>query len=127
MNAMIPGGDGYPSAVAARVPHYVEDRLAEGDRDQLERIVAITCDAVSATDALRLLEAQHASDFGWLRELTYHGYYAAPAVLAAMSDRGYAYHGAPQPLGYVIAERPRVPVERRGSYIPTSEVRRAEA
>jgi len=44
-----------------------------------------------------------------------------------MQDRGYDYHGAPQPLGYALPGTTAVPASPRGSYIPTSEVTRASS
>lgn len=62
--------------------------------------------------------------FAWFREFAYHGYYASPRILAALTDRGYEYHGAPQPLGYAIAEQMRKPQSHRGAYLPTEAVKR---
>jgi hypothetical protein len=126
-SGLIPGGTGYPSGGDAQVATFIEDRASEPDRQLLETIVG-RCDVTSPESAaatLAELESTDPSLFAWLREFVYHGYYASRRVLAAMADRGYAYHGAPQPLGYAIDVEPVVPTVRRGSYIPTAEVTRA--
>lgn len=123
-NTLIPGDGSYPSATVAHVPRFIEDRASAADRDRLEQIVGglDLSSAVTASASVARLEAAEPVAFAWVRELAYHGYYASRRVIAAMSDRGYDYHGAPQPLGYRLPGTTRGPQERRGSYIQTEEV-----
>jgi hypothetical protein len=126
-DAMIPGNGDYPSASAAQVPLFIEERASEEDRARLAALVDRypLAGPQEAAAALAELEKGDAWTFGWVREYVYHGYYAAPRVLAAMRDRGYDYHGAPQPLGYRLPGETARPAVARGSYIPTAEVTRA--
>lgn len=127
VTALVPGDETYPSAADAQVVEFIESRSSTADEDVARRVVAgcahDTADAASA--ALVALEKEQPDDFAWLRDFTYFGYYASRRVLAAMADRGYAYHGAPQPLGYAIAEEMQVPSAARGVFILTEEVTRA--
>jgi hypothetical protein len=128
-DAMIPGDENYPSGSRAQVPAFIELRASEADRARFaalaERYPLDT--PKEAALALSELEQTDLSTFGWIREFVYHGYYASPRVLAAMQDRGYDYHGAPQPLGYLLPGETGRPATPRGSYIPTSEVTRASS
>lgn len=126
VSALIPGNDIYPSAAAARVPQYIEAHVSPEEVELLENLVdgLGELDSEAAVELLEEWEAGRPDVFSWLRELAYHAYYGAPLVIAAMVERGYGYHGAPQPLGYRITETMQVPSQRRGSFVPTSEVRR---
>lgn len=125
-DAMIPGDDRYPSGSEAQVPLFVEARASAADLEALRTIVGDRqFDGSSAAQALRQLENGNPLLFAWFREFVYFGYYASHRVLAAMADAGYAYHGAPQPLGYQIDEQMMLPGQSRGSFIPTAEVARA--
>ncbi len=126
-DALIPGDDGYPSGCRAQVPRFVEDRCSP---DDLRRLTAITagaaCSSASkATAVLENLERDDPLSFQWLRQFVYHGYYASHRVIAAMNDHGYDYHGAPQPLGYVLSGETGLPSHGRGAYVMTEEVTRA--
>jgi hypothetical protein len=125
--AMIPGDGSYPSGREAQVPQFIEERSSAADKERLTALVArfpLTAQA-DAVAALAELEEVDPAFFAWLREFFYHGYYAARRVIAAMNDRGYDYHGAPQPLGYSLPGETARPARPRGSYIATSEVSRA--
>lgn len=126
-DAMVPGDGAYPSASHAQVPRFIEERASPEDRARLEALADRFPLETSqdAAVALRELERTDAWTFGWIREYVYHGYYASPRVLAAMHDRGYDYHGAPQPLGYSLPGTTAGPASAKGSYLPTSEVTRA--
>lgn len=124
VSALIPGDSTYPTGAEAQVVDFIEARSSETDK-QLAQDVVGRCahDSVpSAASALRGLEGEDPLLFAWLRDFAYYGYYASRRVLAAMADRGYAYHGAPQPLGYTISEDMLIPSVRRGSFIATEEV-----
>jgi len=123
-SAFVPGNGIYPSGAEAQVPSFIEQRATAADLEVLESLMArYPADSV-AEATLRVAEMELAEPlvFAWLRELVYHGYYASHRTLAAMADSGYAYHGAPQPLGYRIDEVMRTPAAVRGSYITTEEV-----
>jgi hypothetical protein len=126
-DAMIPGDADYPSGSRAQVPAFIEQRATEEDRVRFTALATrYPLDtAEDAAVALSDLEENDVTTFGWVREYVYHGYYASPRVLAAMQDRGYDYHGAPQPLGYQLPGETARPAAARGSYIATSEVTRA--
>ncbi len=122
--ALIPGGDGYPSGREAQVALFVADRASEQDAALLSTIAQrwpAPSASVAAT-SLGEMERVDTASFVFLRELVYHGYYSSRRVLAAMVDRGYRYHGAPQPLGYPKTEELLVPSVRRGSFIATEAV-----
>jgi hypothetical protein len=128
VSALIPGAPTYPSGGQAQVVDFIETRSSETDREMAREVVA-RCDhdsVSSATAALRVLEGEDPLLFAWIRDFAYYGYYASRRVLASMSEHGYAYHGAPQPLGYAITEEMLVPAAGRGSYIATEEVTRAQ-
>ncbi|MCW2598427.1 MAG: subunit 3 of gluconate 2-dehydrogenase [Frankiales bacterium] len=126
VTAMVPGGEGYPSAGEAQVVRFLEEHSSEADLTALQGIAdrLTTPSVAAATAMLTELEAADPVLFGWWRDFVYFGYYASHRVLAALADRGYDYHGAPQPLGYRIARDPAVPTTKRGSYQPTNEVTR---
>jgi hypothetical protein len=121
---LVPGDEHYPSGSVAQVPRFVEERASHADLTRLEQVMAsltpTSAEALSASTAR--LESEDPVAFLWLRELVYHGYYASRRVIAAMTDRGYDYHGAPQPLGYRLPGTTTGPQTPRGSYIRTEEV-----
>ena len=123
-DVLIPGSAVYPSGSEAQVSTFIQDRSSELDRefwaDMSMRWPA--ADSEQAYESVKEMEAVEPTAFDYLREFVSHGYYSSRRALAAMADRGYAYHGAPQPLGYRIAEPMRVPTEARGTYITTDEV-----
>lgn len=122
--ALVPGSDEYPSGRQAQVSTFIQDRSSAQDQVLLEGLmVRWPADSdPEATRAVQAMEEGDPSSFAYLRELVFHGYYSSHRVLAVMADRGYAYHGAPQPLGYKITDVMAVPTKSRGSYIPTSDV-----
>ena len=123
---MIPEGEGYPAASEARVVDFVEAHLDPGEHDRLEKLLKdVDAGNREGTENwLRELERASPGDsFAFLRLYIYCAYYSSPRVLATLRDRGYDYHGAPQPHGYKIKADPPVPTEHRGSYIPTEKVK----
>lgn len=126
-SAMIPGTETYPSGGDAQVIGFIQDRASAEDVVRLGRLGELwpAGSVAEATVAVRSMEREDPDSFVYLRELLYHGYYSSHRVLAAMTDRGYAYRGAPQPLGYAITEAMQTPSVARGSFIPTDEVTRA--
>lgn len=123
-DALIPNTDGYPSGREAQVDLFVAARASAQDASLLVAIAERwpATSVTQATESLSAMEVQDAGSFVFLREFIYHGYYSSRLVLSAMVDRGYRYHGAPQPLGYPRTEELLVPSVRRGSFIPTDEV-----
>ncbi len=123
---MIPGGEGYPAASEAQVVGFVEAHLNPSEQDRLEKLLGDlnSGNREEVGNWLRELEASSSGgSFAFLRWYVYCAYYSSPSVLAALRDRGYDYHGSPQPYGYKIEADPPVPTEVRGSYIPTEEVK----
>lgn len=125
-SAFFPGSEGYPTGRQAQVAHFVAERASNEDVRTLSAIAERypAEDVSGAVASLTSMERDDSVSFLYLRELLTHGYYASKRVLAAMVDRGYSYHGAPQPLGYPRSEELLIPSETRGSYIPTEEVSR---
>lgn len=128
-DTLIPGDADYPSATVAHVPRFIEERCSAADLARLEPVLSGLAlgSEQEAFDSVVHLEADDPVTFAWVRELVYHGYYASRRVIAAMTDRGYDYHGAPQPLGYPLPGTTGGPQARRGSYIKTEEVGSARA
>jgi hypothetical protein len=125
-DAIIPGDSNYPSASAAGVVEFIVTRISEQDLQQLESLLHTRPPAQHGAEAIRrwLSEAASTEAFTLLRWYVYTAYYASPRVTDAMNRRGFDYHGPPQPLGYRIDVEAPVPDHRRGSYVPTDEVRR---
>lgn len=102
------------------------------DGDSLRAIVARLAGADDLAAALVAFEREYPGDFLALWQLAVYGYYSRPETIAAIQrDHTPAYHGAPLPLGYAHAIAPwdpgdplQNPQHQRGSYLPTSEVRR---
>jgi hypothetical protein len=127
-SALFPGDEVYPSGEKAHVAHFVAERASEQDAEALATIANRwpAANMEQAKDSLIAMEREDSMLFSYLRELLVHGYYSSRRVLAAMVDRGYTYHGAPQPLGYPVGSELLLPTQQRGSYIPTEEVARVE-
>lgn len=122
---LIPGGNGYPPASSAKVVQFIEGHLSPGEQKLLEDLLS-NLDHQNTEEAkhwLTQLEEEDPGMFGFIRWYVYCAYYASPHVLGALKDRGYDYHGAPQPHGYALEEDPPIPRGDRGSYIPTKEVK----
>jgi len=122
--ALIPGNEKYPSGGDAQVAAFIQDRASSTDMELLQKLSERwpTKSVNGAVEALRKIEQQDPMSFAYLREFIYHGYYSSHRVLAVMADRGYAYHGAPQPLGYKVPDVMSRPTKDRGTYIKTEEV-----
>jgi hypothetical protein len=125
--AYFPGSADYPDGRRAQVAAFVAERATEEDARLLGDLARRrpASSVADAADVLRGLETGEAELFGYLAVLLCHGYYSAHRVLAAMADRGYAYHGAPQPLGYPSSGELMRPSTVRGSHLRTEEVARA--
>lgn len=126
--AFIPGSPEHPSGAEAQVDLFMGDRASAQDVAFLSAMAQRWPAALveEATATLTSMQDEDPVSFAYLREFVYHAYYSSRRTLAAMVDRGYEYHGAPQPLGYPRTEELLVPRERRGSYIPTDQVTHAQ-
>lgn len=102
------------------------------DAAGLRAILARLGSHADVVEGLRQLEADEPDTFTALWRLAVYGYYSRPETIVAIQrDLAPAYHGAPLPLGYAHAIEPwdpadplQLPPRPRGSYIPTTEVRR---
>jgi len=120
---MIPGNGSLPPA-GEIVAQFTEKRVSPDEATLLSRVVRGL--GSIDTDSLRALEAGFPEDFSVLRFWTYQGYYGSPIVAGLMQLGGSEYHGAPQPLGYALDRDAPTPSETRGTFIPTSEVKRVQ-
>ena len=127
-DAMIPGDENYPSAGEAHVVDFVQARINPAEHEALERLLANIGveDAAAIAAWLTELEEDNTSALELLRFLVYSAYYRDEAVVRAINRRGYDYHAAPMPYGYEVPEDIPLPDGSRGSYTPTTEVRRVE-
>jgi len=121
-DVLIPGNEHYPSASSARVVNFIEERSSDQDRENLKRVIELLGPDLSSEEAMHALEMEHAELFIWFRDFIYHAYYASNLVLDALSKRGYAYHGAPQPLGYRTEVNQAQPRTTRGFHFSSAEV-----
>lgn len=124
VDVLIPAGDGYPAASDAGVVDYVQARCSAQDAEMVGALCVPAAEAADVQAHLEALELSEPEAFAWLLQFAYHGYYASSLVIGTLNVKGYDYHGAPQPFGYVVDEVPPTPSGSRGSYIPTEEVRR---
>ena len=127
VDVLIPGNRHYPSASQARVVSFLESRSSEADKVALSAVVKLLAESGISESSMRDFEAADPTTFQWFRDFVYYGYYASHKVLDALETRGYDYHGAPQPLGYRVAEPQPIPQSQRGSYVQTMEVRSIHA
>jgi hypothetical protein len=121
-DALVPGDGEWPSASAAGVVRWIEERISPADADWFGELLGGA--AGDAAAWLHGLESARPVDFATLRAWVYRAYYATPLALEALRRAGSDYHGAPQPWGYDIAQYEQAPSARRGSYIRTEEARR---
>src|SRR5690606_22212377 len=87
--------------------------------------------AADRTAVVRAFETQHPELFGLVRLALFTAYYESPAVIRAIRALGHVYNAAPQPAGYDMPpfdpdDPLHAPRHRRGSYVPTAEVRRVD-
>lgn len=117
LDALLPGGEGFPAACAAGIAATVRARLGD---DVAARLAA----ALLVTDGLASLERDRPALFDLFRRVAYLAYYQAPAVIAAIRATGIDYRGAPQPRGYDLAPfdpAADAPTHRRGRWKTTVE------
>lgn len=121
-DVLIPGNEHYPSASSVLVVNFIEERSSAQDREKLEQVVNLLRPNLNSEEAMQALELEHTELFIWFRDFVYHAYYASNLVLDSLSKRGYAYHGAPQPLGYRTQVDQARPLAMRGFHFSSVEV-----
>lgn len=122
VDVLIPEDENYPSASDAMVVEFLESRSSSNDRERLEIIANLLASQQWSIVSMENFEREDNELFRWFRDFVYFGYYASNLVLVSLNKRGYAYHGAPQPLGYPTLRVQPEPIQTRGQFIPTSEV-----
>jgi hypothetical protein len=123
LDALLPGGEGFPSASAAAIAATVRTRLGA---DVESRLAA----ALLVADGLAGLERDRPALFDQFRRVAYLAYYEAPDVIAAIRASGIDYRGAPQPRGYDLAPfdpATDAPTHNRGRWKTTAETERGGA
>ncbi len=136
VDALLPGGAGFPAASATGMIRLLATRLCLVDVNLLERLAAVFAargglplDQTGWRDATSRLEVLEPKLFDELRKYTYLTYYEQPPVIAAIRALGFHYNDAPLPAGYPDEpfENARdAPRHRRGRWIPTNAVRRVD-
>jgi hypothetical protein len=138
MDALLPGGCGFPKASETGMGTVLLDRLRRADATLPARLAAAVRAAGEAFDpgdearrhaAAAHLEAAEPKLFCEVRKLAYLTYYEQPAVIAAIRALGFRYNDAPLPEGYpadpFVPERD-APRHARGRWTRTEDVRRAD-
>lgn len=123
LDALLPGGEGFPAASAAGIAATVRARLG---RDAETRLAA----ALLVTDTAAGLERERPALFDLFRRVAYLAYYEAPDVIAAIRATGIDYRGAPQPRGYDLAPfdpATDAPTHQHGRWKTTAETERGGA
>jgi hypothetical protein len=123
LDALLPGGEGFPPASTANIGPAVRSRLGQ---DAETRLAA----ALLVTDGLAGLERDRPALFDQFRRVAYLAYYEAPGVIAAIRASGIDYRGAPQPRGYDLAPfdpATDAPTHARGRWKTTTETERGSA
>ncbi len=118
IDALLPGGDGFPAASTLGCEAILLDRLRRADPALSARLPAIAADPAR-------LEVDDPAAFGTLRKQVYLTYYEQPAVTAAIRALGHPYNDSPLPGGYP-AERfdpaRDAPSHGRGRWVATDAV-----
>ncbi len=137
VDALIPGDGHFPPASTVGAQALLADRLRdrlgpEGVASVLERL-RIECgsfadaSAEARRDAVARFAAEAPDLFAFARMAVYLGYYASPAVAAAIRALGHDYNDAPQPRGYPLppfdpTPGADIPAQPRGFYKATADV-----
>lgn len=122
VDILIPGYEEYPSASQARVVEFLESRSSSVDEEHFQQVCSYLSDSGMTVEGMKSLEASKPDLFEWLKNFVYYGYYSSNLVLNALALRGYAYHGAPQPLGYSTSPDQPIPSATRSSFFATEEI-----
>jgi len=135
MDALLPGGAGFPRASATGMAGLLASRLRRVDAGLLARLVAtvaakgVPADDAAWHEAAARLEASEPVLFDDLRKYVYLTYYEQPDVIAVIRALGFVYNDSPLPAGY--PDEPFDPARdgprhTRGRWIATDEVRRVD-
>ncbi len=136
VDALLPGGNGFPAASATGMTGLLAARLLAADSTLLDRIAESlrTLEALPDTterwhDAAARLEADEPKLFEELRKYAYLTYYEQPGTIAAIRTLGFRYNDAPLPDGYP-AERfdasTDAPRHTRGRWVATEQIQRVD-
>lgn len=136
IDALLPGGNGFPAASATRTTELLAARLLAADPALLDRIAeglrtqgALPDSTERWHDATARLEADEPKLFEELRKYAYLTYYEQPGTIAAIRALGFRYNDAPLPDGYP-AERfdasTDAPRHTRGRWVATEQVQRVD-
>ena len=136
IDALLPGGNGFPAASATGMTGLLAARLLAADSSLLGRIAeslrtqgALPDSTERWHDAAARLEADEPKLFEELRKYAYLTYYEQPATIEAIRALGFRYNDAPLPDGYP-AERfdasTDAPRHRRGRWVATEQIQRVD-
>lgn len=136
VDALLPGGYGFPSASATGMTGLLASRLLAADPTLLARLAeqlrapgALPDSTERWHDAAARLEASEPKLFNELRKYAYLTYYEQPGAIAAIRMLGLHYNDAPLPDGYP-AERfeasTDAPRHTRGRWIATEQIQRVD-
>lgn len=136
MDALLPGGAGFPSAGATGMGGVLLARLRTADAALPARVAGalrargdLPGDAAQWCEAARQLEAVEPKLFGEVRKYAYLTYYEQPAVIAAIRSLGFRYNDSPLPDGYPgepFVPEHDAPRHGRGRWIATGDVKRLD-
>lgn len=136
VDALLPGGNGFPAASATGMTGLLVARLLAADATLLDRVAeclhaqgALPDGTERWHDAAARLEADEPKLFEELRKYAYLTYYEQPGTIAAIRALGLRYNDAPLPDGYP-AERfdpsTDAPRHTRGRWIATGQIQRVD-
>lgn len=133
VDALLPGGNGFPAASGTGMAGPLAARLQAADPTLLGRLAnglrtqgALPDSAGDWHDATARLEADEPKLFDEVRKYAYLTYYEQPVIIAAIRALGLRYNDAPLPDGYptepfnLATDAPR---HTRGRWIATEQVR----
>lgn len=136
MDALLPGGSGFPAASSTGMSKQLANRLHEAEETLLKRLAAmlgarggLPTDESAWRDATSRLEALEPKIFDQVRKYTYLTYYEQPTVIAAIRALGLHYNDTPLPTGYPdepFEPARDAPRHTRGRWVPTDEVQRID-
>ncbi len=135
MDALLPGGEGFPRASATGMAPLLAARLTHADASLLARLAAaiaeagIPADDAAWREAAARLEASGSALFDEIRKYAYLTYYEQPAVIASIRALGFPYNDAPLPAGYTdepFEPERDAPRHARGRFVTTDAVRRVD-
>jgi hypothetical protein len=136
MEALLPGGAGFPPAQETSMGPALLARLRLADATLPTRLAVavaargtLPADAAAWQEWAARLEAVEPKLFDELRKYAYLTYYEQPAVIAAIRGLGFRYNDSPLPAGYPnepFDPARDAPRHGRGRWLRTDEVRRVD-